>query len=59
MKYFLEFSQNMQELDRIGFMNSILILREVMTINGNLVDKFLKLPSSASSSYTTTMCELV
>ena len=49
-KVLLEFPKNMQNLNRIGFANSILILRVAMIINSTLVEKFLKLPSSASQS---------
>ena len=55
----LDFSQNMQKLNKVGFMNSILILRVVMIINGTLVEKCLNLSSSTSPSYATTMRELV
>ena len=56
---FLEFSQNMQKFNKIGFRNSILILRVVITTNSTIVDKFLNLPNSASPSYTTTKREPV
>ena len=56
--FFLEFSQNMQKFNKIGFKNSIPILRVVITKNSTLVDKFLNLPSFALPSYTITMHEL-
>ena len=49
----------MQKFNKIGFTNSILILRVVITINSTLVDKFLNLLNFASPSYTTTKHELV
>ena len=47
------------KFNKIGFRNSILILRVVITTNSTQVDKFLNLPNSASPSYTTTMREPV
>ena len=59
LDFFLDFPQNMQKLNRMGFRNSILMLTVVITTNSILVDKFLNLSNFASPSYTTTMRELV
>ena len=56
---FLDFSQSMQKINRIGFRNSILILRVMITTNSTQVDKFLNLPNSTLPSYTTTTREPV
>ena len=56
---FGEFSQNMHKFNKVGFKNSILILRVVITKNSTIVDKFLNLLNSSLPCYTTTKYELV